>query len=443
MLEIMSVGGYEEVGKNMTLIRYNDEAVILDMGVHLPSLIKYQSAGGDKKYLTKKGMQKIGIIPDDSKLDKSIVKAIVPSHCHLDHTGAIPYMEKDYDAPIYATPYTAEFIKLLAKDDNIKLKNKIIVKKATNKFKVSENIEVELIHMTHSTLDAASIAVHTPDGIIMYSNDFKLDNKPVMGRKPDVARLKEIGKSGKVKALILDALYASTPGKTFSESVAKEMLKDVMLGVENTGHGLIVTSFASQIARLKSTVEFGEKMGRKVVFLGRSLAKYTQAAKNLDYVPWMKNVEVVTYGYQVRKKLKQIEKNREKYLVVCTGNQAEENAILTRIGEKKLPFKFNKDDHVIFSCRTIPVEPNIANRAKLEKQLIREGVRVFKDVHAGGHGSIEDMRDLIDMVNPEKIIPGHGPRDKTGDITKLTNGMGFKTGKDVIFMEDIKTLKLK
>ncbi len=443
MLEIMSVGGYEEVGKNMTLVRYNDEAVVLDMGVHLPSLVKYQSGGGDKRYLTKRGMQKAGIIPDDSKLDKSIVKAIVPSHCHLDHTGGIPVMEEDYDAPIYATPYTAEFIKILAKDDKIKMKNDIVVQQLGSKVKVSENIEVEFINMTHSTLDPAMIAVHTPDGVIVYSNDFKLDNKPVMGKKPDIDRLKKIGASGKVKALVLDCLYASTPGKCYSESVAREMLKDVMLGVENTGHGLIVTSFASQIARLKSAVEFGQKIGRKVVFLGRSLAKYTQAAKNLDYVPWMKDVEVVTYGYQVRRKLKQIEKNREKYLIVCTGNQAEENAILTRIGEKKLPFKFKKDDHVVFSCRTIPVEPNISNRARLEKQLIREGVRVFKDVHASGHGAVEDSRDLIEMLDPEKIIPGHGSRDQTGEITKLTNGMGYKTGKDVVFMEDVKTLRLK
>lgn len=443
MIEIISVGGYEEVGKNMTVIKYKNEAVVLDMGYHLPSLTEYQNHGGDRKYLTVKGMQKIGAIPDDSKLDKSIVKAIVPSHCHLDHIGGIMYMEEAYNAPIYGTPYTIEVLKILAEDEKRKFKNNLIVKKLGSRFKVSKNIEVELIAMTHSTLDAAMIAIHTPDGIIVYSNDFKLDNKPVMGKRPDTDRLKELGKTGKVKALILDSLYSSTPGKSFSESVAREMLKDVMLGTENTGHGLIVTSFASQIARLKSAVEFGIKINRKVVFLGRSLAKYTKAANNLGYVPWMKDVEVVTYASEVRKKLKEVEKNRGKYLIVCTGNQAEENAVLTRIGRKELPFKFQKDDHVIFSCRTIPVEPNISNRAKLEKQFIREGVRVFKDIHASGHGAIEDSRDLIEMLNPEKIIPGHGSRKQTGDVTKLTNGMGYKTGKDVIFMEDVKTLRLK
>lgn len=443
MIEIISVGGYEEVGKNMTVIKYKDEAVVLDMGYHLPSLTKFQREGGDKKYLTVKGMQKLGAIPDDSKLDKSIVKAIVPSHCHLDHIGGIMYMEEAYDAPIYGSPYTIEVMKILAADDKKEFKNDLIVKKLGSKFKVSKNIEIELIAMTHSTLDAAMIAIHTPDGIVIYSNDFKLDNKPVMGKRPDIARLKEIGKTGKVKALILDALYSGTPGKSFSESVAREMLKDVMLGTENTGHALIVTSFASQIARLKSAVEFGRKINRKVVFLGRSLAKYTKAANNLGYVPWMKNVEVVTYAGQVKKKLKKIEANRGKYLIVCTGNQAEENAILTRLGRKELPFKFQKDDHVVFSCRTIPVEPNITNRARLEKQFIKEGVRVFKDIHASGHGAVEDARDLIEMLNPEKIIPGHGARAQTGGIIHLTNGMGYKTGKDVIFMEDVKTLRLK
>ena len=141
--------------------------------------------------------------------------------------------------------------------------------------------------------------------------------------------------------------------------------------------------------------------------------------------------------------MKIIEANRGKYLICCTGNQAEENAILTRLGRKELPFKSQKDDHVVCSCRTIPVEPNITNRAKLEKQFIKEGVRVFKDIHASGHGAIEDARDLIEMLNPEIIIPGHGAMDQTGGITSLTDGMGYKTGKDVIFMEDVKTLKLK
>lgn len=445
-LEVIPIGGYEESGKNMTVIKYGDEAVILDMGFHLPSLVGFEEQGGNRRHLTTRGLQKLGAIPDDSKVLNNLknwVKAIVPSHCHLDHIGAIPYLEGGYNAPIISTPYTTEVLKILAADEKIKLKNEVFSKKAGSRFRVSKNIEVELLNMTHSTLDCASVIVHTPEGKVVYINDFKLDNKPIIGKKPDYNRLKELGKGGDVRLLILNCLYAHAHMKTPSESVAKEMLKDVMLGAENHGNSLIVTCFASHIARLKSAVEFGRKLNRKVVFLGRSLSKYTQAADNLNYVPWMKDVEVLTYSRQVEKKLHQIEKKRDKHLIVCTGNQAEPGAILTRIGESKLPFKFLHDDHVVFSCKTIPVEPNITNREKLEKQLRTKGVRLFKDIHVSGHGAREDHRDIIDMVKPEKLIPVHAPRERLEHITDLTELLGYKTGKDVLFMKNGKKIVLK
>ena len=445
VLEIIPIGGYNEVGKNMTVIKSGDESVILDMGFHLPSLIGFEEQGGDRRNLTTKGLQKLGAIPNDTILSsiKNTVKAIVPSHCHLDHIGAIPYLEKNYKAPIICTPYTAEVLKILAKDEKIQLNNELISKKAGARIKVSKNIEVELINMTHSTLDAANIIVHTPDGKVVYTNDFKFDNKPIIGKGPDYKRLKQVGESGEVKALIQDCLYAGKYMKTPSESVAKEMLKDVMLGADNYGHSLIVTCFASHLARIKSAVEFGKKLNRQIILLGRSLSKYSQAADNLGYVPWLQDVEVVTYSRQVEKALHKIEKNRDKYMVICTGNQAEPGAILTRMGAGKLPFKFLHDDHVIFSCKTIPVEPNIQNRARLDKQLTTKGVRLFKDIHVSGHGAREDIRDMIDMVKPEKIIPAHGGKDHTLPITDLTEIMGYKTGKDVLFMTNGKSIALK
>ncbi len=444
-IEIIGVGGYSEVGKNMTVVKYGDEAVILDMGFHLPSLVDFEEKGGNRKHLTTKGLQKLGAIPDDSILSsiKDNIKAIIPSHCHLDHIGAIPYLEREYNADIIATPYTAEVLNILAKDEDLKLKNNLVVKKAGSRVQVSKNIEVELINMTHSTLDAATIIVHTPDGKVVYTNDFKFDNKPIMGGKPDYKRLRKLGEEGDVRVLIQDALYAGKYMKTPSESVAREMLKDVMLGADNEGHSLIVTSFASHIARLKSAVEFGRKLDRKVVFLGRSLAKYVKAADNLGYVPFLQDVEIVTYARQVERKLQQIEKNRDKYLIVSTGNQAEPGAILTRIGNGKLPFKFMHDDHVIFSCKTIPVEPNITNRERLEKQLNKKGVRIFKDIHVSGHGAREDIRDMIDMIKPEKIIPGHGGKEQVEPLQDLTELMGYKTGKDLIFLRDGKSLVVK
>ncbi len=444
-IEIIPVGGFEEVGKNMTAIKYNDEAVILDMGFHLPSLVGFEEQGGDRRNLTVKGLQKLGAIPDDSVLNKikKNVKAIIPSHCHLDHIGAIPYLEPAYDCPIICTPYTGEVLKILAKDEHIELKNEVIAKRAPFKMKVSKNLEVELINVTHSTLDCAIIIVHTPEGKVVYVNDFKLDNKPIMGKKPDYERLRQLGDSGEVKVLIQNCLYSKDHMKTPSESVAKEMLKDVMLGADNYGHSLFVTCFASHIARIKSAVEFGRKLNRKIVLLGRSMNKYMQAAKNLDYVPWAEDLEIITYSRKVEKFLKQVEKNRDKYLVLCTGNQAEPGAILTRIGNKKLPFRFVHDDHIVFSCKTIPVEPNISNRALLEKQIRKEGVRIFKDIHVSGHGAREDIRDVIDMVKPEKIIPAHGDLKFTEPVLDLTELLGYKTGKDVVFMKDGKPFVVK
>ncbi|MBT4334714.1 RNase J family beta-CASP ribonuclease [archaeon] len=444
-LEVIGIGGYDEVGKNMTAVKYNDEIVILDCGFYLPSLVEFQEGGGNKKYLTPKGLQKIGAIPDDSIIEamKEKVKAIVVSHCHLDHVGAAPYIGEKYDAPIIGTPYTMEVMRTLARDDDVKIKNKVLPIKTGKTIKVSDNIKIELIAMTHSTIDAASIAVHTPEGIVLYTNDFKFDNNPVLGKKPDLKRLEQLGNSGDVKVLIIDSLYSSKSMKTPSEKVAREMLKDVMFGADNKGHAIFITCFASHMARLSSMIEFGKKLNREIIFMGRSLSKYSKAAEKVGLVNFSKDVNVLTYSRQVKSMLKKIEKNRDKYLVVCTGGQAEPNAILTRIGDGKLPFKFMHDDHIIFSSKTIPVEPNIENRAVLEKQLASKGVRIFKDIHVSGHGSIEDMRDMIDLVKPEIIIPGHGDKKITHHIEKLTDLLGYKPGKNLIYLNNGKRLTLK
>ena len=255
-VEIIALGGYSEVGKNMTAIKVGDEIVVLDCGFYLPSLVEFQEGGGNKKYLTPKGLQKIGAIPDDTYLEsnKDKVKAFVVSHAHLDHVGAIPYVAGKYNAPVIATPYTIEVLRTLARDDDVKIKNKLMPTKTGSIIKVSKNISIELINMTHSTIDVASIAVHTPEGVIVYTNDFKFDNHPVVGKKPDYKRLKELGDEGNVRALILDSLYSAKGMKTPSEKVARELLKDVMLGAENKGHAIFITSFASHMARLKNTM---------------------------------------------------------------------------------------------------------------------------------------------------------------------------------------------
>jgi len=184
-----------------------------------------------------------------------------------------------------------------------------------------------------------------------------------------------------VNTLILDSLYAKQEGKTPSERVAKELLRDVLLGTDNKGKAIIITTFSSHIARLKSIVDEGKKLKRKIVFLGRSLNRYIGAAQDAGLINF-KNFEVVAYGAKIRKKLAVINKEgSDKYIIVCTGNQAEPGSMLVKMANGLLNFKFHKEDNVIFSCRTIPVEDNIKAREILEGKLRRLGCRLFKDIH--------------------------------------------------------------
>jgi len=438
-LKICSVGGYSEVGKNMTALKFGDDAVICDMGIYLPKLIDFEEEGGDIRKLKANELIKMGAIPDDSVISswKNKVKAIATTHCHLDHIAAMPYLASKYNAPIIGTAYTLEVLKTLYRDQSVNSRNKLKQLNSGNRIKINKNLDIEFINITHSTLQCVLIAMHTSEGVFIYANDFKLDNHPVIGNKPDFKRLKQLGKSGQVKALIFDSLYAGRDAKTPSEKVAREMLKDVMLGTQNEGHAIIATTFASHIARLKSIIEFGQKLNRKIIFCGRSLHKYVTAAEKIGMVKFSNQVEIAGYARQVKKRLKEIsEKKRDEYLIVCTGNQAEPRAILTRMVNGDLPWNFNSEDHVIFSCKTIPAEINLANRALMERKLKLKHVRLFKDIHTSGHSSKEDMRDMINMLKPEHLIPSHGGPEVLNAGAALGTEMGYQLGKNLHILRD-------
>ncbi|MAG78573.1 ribonuclease J [archaeon] len=444
MIEICTVGGFSEVGKNMTAIKVDDEVIICDMGFFLPEIIRLQDEEVVKEKFTKKNLIQYGAIPNDEVIKKwkDKVKAIVVTHCHLDHIGAIPYMAEQYKAPVIGTPYSIEVLKAILKDEKIRIKNKLKTLNSNAKVKISDKITIEFVNMTHSTPQTVMIAIHTPYGAIIYANDFKFDNHPVIGKKPNYKRLKEIGKKG-VIALIADALYSDANMKTPSEKVARELLKDVLLGINNKDHLVIVTTFASQIARLKSIIEFGKKMNRKIIFLGRSLQKYVTAAENIKLVNFTKDVELVGFASQVRKKLKEIQKNPKKYLIVCTGNQGEPRAVLTRLALSELPYNFKPGDHVVFSCRVIPAPINIANRTMLEEKLKEKGIRIFRDIHSSGHAAREDLRDLIHLVKPKHVFPAHGDITKLTPMAELARELGYEIGKDVHLMRDGQFIKIE
>jgi len=439
-INLYALGGYSEVGRNMTALDIDGEIIILDMGLFIPAVIQYEEV---QDFLSEKDMIRIKAVPDDGVLvsRKDDVKAIVIGHCHLDHVGGVPYLAKKYRrAALVGTPFTISFLEIMLRDKNRKLSNRRKILNAGGVYQVSRNIDIEFVNITHSTVNCVMMVIHTPYGQIVYSPDFKFDNHPVIGDKPDYAALKSLDN---VQALVLDSLYAKEDMKTPSEKVAKEMLKDVLLGTDNKGKAIIVTTFSSHIARLKTIIELGKKLNRKIVFLGRSLNKYTLAAEDAKIVKFSNQVEIVAYGNKIRNKLKHIMKEGvDKYLIVCTGNQGEKGSVLVKMTNGIFPFTFHYEDHVIFSCRTIPVEENIKQREKLEAKLKKYGCRIFTDVHVSGHGAREDDRDLINMLKPKKIIPAHGGKKITQPAADLAEEMGYKIGKNVFLLKDGQKIKI-
>ena len=439
-LEIVAVGGYSVVGRNMTAVRWNDEVVILDCGLHVPNYATYtEEEQGDIIKLDEKNLKRVGAIPDDRSIQEwwPKVKAIVIGHAHLDHLGATPYLEHKYDAPIIATPFACAVLNAICRDERIKLKNQIRPLLPNSSMKVSPNITIEFIHVTHSTPQAVVIVVHTPDGKIVYGNDFKLDNSPTLGKKPNYEALQELGKEGKVKALIMDDLYAGDMRKMPSEAIAKDMLRDVLLGIDSKGKGLIVTTFSSHIARLKSITELGAKLGRKVVFVGRSIAKYAYAAEDSGVTNFTKmGVQILKYGRQVRGAYKEIMDNREKYMVVMTGHQGEPKAMMAKVLNNQYPFKILPEDIVVFSCITIPADVNKRNRAELERQLRSIGARIFTDIHVSGHCAREDLRDVITFVKPQHLVPTHGDDHHNAAFVTLANEQGYTLNKNLHVMKE-------
>jgi ribonuclease J len=446
LMKIHAIGGYNEVGKNMTALDVGEDIILFDSGLFLPAVVGVQERD---KIPTEKGMRSIGALPDDLYLDKKglreKVRALLISHAHLDHVGALQYNAHRYKANILGTPFTMEVLKVLAEDSNMALKNKIVSVNPNGSYNVkgkNRNYKIEFINMTHSTIQSTLIAVHTPEGVVLYANDYKLDNSPVFGDKPNYKRLKELSKQG-VKALVVDCLYAPVDRKTPSEKIARGLLEDVFFTTDNRNSGMIVTTFSSHIARLKSITEFGKKLGREVVLFGRSLNKYVSAARNVGKAPFIKDVKIYTYRRQLEKAMKRINKNKRKYLVVCTGHQGEPGAILDRISRKQVPLHLENDDHIIFSSKTIPSPINELNREQLEKRLKKYKVRIFDNVHVSGHGGREDLRDLIKLTSPEHVIPSHGDLKKTTAGAKLAEEMGYRMNKTVHLMQNGQNLVLK
>ncbi len=422
-LEITAVGGFNEIGRQSTAIKIDEQVFIIDLGLHLDHYIRYnEDCAEDLQKKSVSGLRKAGAIPDWSSIRdwKKNVSGIILTHAHLDHIGAVPYLAHLFDCPIYGTPFTIALLKQILLDNNMDLPNELV------SFRGSLDVgavKVEFIRSTHSTLDTAMVALHTRHGIVVIDNDYKLDNNPTLGLPPDVARLKEL--QGKVICHIGECLYAPAPAKTPSEQVARQLLEEVLLETNTANRAVFVSAFSSNVARLYSIMHLGQAMGRKVVFLGRSMAKYLLAAQETGLIDIPESVLILKYGSEANSFFKK-NKDLSGFLVVCTGHMGEPKAALSKLLDGQYPFKFKQDDIVVLSSKIIPVPHIIANRKDLLRRMHQRRLRVFDEVHVSGHASKEDIRFLLETLSPLHVIPNHGVSHMTHAFIDLAREMAIE-----------------
>ncbi|KAF5410496.1 MAG: Ribonuclease J [Candidatus Methanocomedens sp.] len=434
---ITAVGGYNEMGRNMTAIRVGEDVIIMDMGLRLDRVQIHEDVEIDMK--NSRDLINMGVIPDD-RIMKQVggkVKAIVCTHGHLDHIGAIPKLAHRYDAPILSTPYTTELIKQqISNEKKYKVNNKVESLPTGQIYEVSPQVSIELIRVQHSIIDAAFAAIHTPAGTILYANDFKIDRTPTIGEAPDFERLRQLGKEG-VSLMITESTNSDRKGKTPSEKIAADMVSDVLLGTEEAESGVIVTTFSSHIARIKSIIDAAVEMGRIPVLLGRSMEKYVGTAEKMGFLKFPENLEIYGHRKSIDKALKRInDDGKDKYLPIVTGHQGEPGAILPRIASKGTDYKIEKGDKVVFSANVIPNPLTRANRYSLETKLAMNGARIYDNVHVSGHAYKEDHWELLRMINPEHVIPAHGDIEMHGHYMEMAEDAGYVFGENVHIMRN-------
>ncbi len=442
MIEVFAIGGYSEIGRNMSALRTRGGTVILDAGLWLEKVIEYEN--GNISELSTEKLWEMEAIPDDREFFKKYgneVKALICTHAHLDHCGAIPMIAPKYNVPVIATPFTIEVIKKLFEDRGSGY-DKLIRLNPGSSYDLGDGIKVHFIYATHSTPQTVIVCIETKDGRVIYANDFKFDEYPALGKRTDYEKLKKFGKEG-VKLLISDSTRIDRESRTHSESLVREMLKDILFWVESKGNLIILTTFSSHIARIKTMIELVRRIGREPILAGRSLANYVECAERVRLVNFSKENKVLGYRNEVNKVLKKINKDRGKYALICTGNQGEPNSVLVRIASDETPLKLRENDIVVFCSEVIPSPINQANRSELERRLRNKKVRIFKDVHVSGHAYKEDHRALLQMLRPQHYLPTHGTLQKIAKAIELANELDYELGKSAHILQNSQKLVIK
>ena len=399
-VKIIPLGGLEQIGMNMTAIEYEDSIIVMDCGLAFPSddMLGIDLVIPDVTYLT-------------DNIDK--VKGFVITHGHEDHIGAIPYVLKMVNAPVYGTKLTIGLIDHKLKEHNM-LKN---VKRKVVKHGQSVNLgcfRVEFIKMNHSIEDAAALAVFTPAGILLNTGDFKIDYTPVFGDVTDLQRLAELGKKG-VLALMCDSTNAIRKGFTMSERTVGKTFDAIF--AEHTQNRIIVATFASNVDRVQQVINSACKYGRKVVIEGRSMVNVIGTAQELGYIN-------IPDGTLID--IEQLKNYKEEDTVlITTGSQGESMAALSRMASgmhRKVTIKPN--DTIVFSSHPIP--GNEKSVTGVINELMRKGADViFEDVHVSGHACKEDIKLIYSLVNPLYAIPVHGEYKHLIAQAKIAEELGY------------------
>lgn len=384
-IKIIPLGGINEIGKNITAIEYKEDIVIIDCGLKFPDDDMF---GIDI------------VIPDISYLLKNSekIKGIFLTHGHEDHIGALPYVLKQLNVPVYGTKLTLGIVETKLKEHGLLSSTELIRVKPKDIIKLS-SVSVEFIKTNHSIADSVAIAIHTPLGVVLHTGDFKIDYTPIDGEMMDFARLAELGRKG-VLVMMADSTNVERPGYTMTERV----VGDTFLRLFNKANGrIIVATFASNVHRIQQIITAAQAHNKKVAVSGRSMENIVQVAIELGYITLEKDVLIP---------VDQISKYpNEKVVIITTGSQGEPMSALARMAASEHR-KINvvPGDTVIISATPIPGNEKFVS--KVVNQLFKKGAEVIYDssekIHVSGHACQEELKLMHSLVKPRFFIPVHG-----------------------------------
>ena len=400
-IKIIPLGGLKEIGKNMTIIEYKDEMIIIDCGLSFP---EDEMLGIDI------------VIPDITYLlkNRDKIKGIVLTHGHEDHIGALPYVLKKINVPIYGTRLTLGLVETKFKEH--KLSNVHLQRVETGATVDIGEFKVEFIRSSHSIPDACALAIHTSLGIILHTGDFKIDYTPIDGQMMDLQRIGELGKKG-ILVLMSDSTNVERPGTTMSERSVGITFENIF---SNTKSRIIVATFASNVHRIQQILNAAYKYNRKVVISGRSMINVTTVAEELGalHIPEGLIIDVNNVDQY----------DDDEVVIITTGSQGETMAGLSRMAtseHRKLDIRAG--DTVILSATPIPGNEKLVGR--VINQLFEKGADVIyeslADVHVSGHACQEELKLILKLANPQYFIPVHGEFRHLRKHAKLAEGLGM------------------